>query len=37
MVPSEWRKSVIVPIPKKRGSGVCKMDAFQGISLVPFW
>ena len=35
MVPSEWRKSVIVPIPKKRGGGVCKMDEFRGISLVP--
>ena len=34
MVPSEWRKSVIVPIPKKRGGVVCKMDEFQGISFV---
>ena len=32
MVPLEWRKSVIVPIPTKRGGGVCKMDDFQGIS-----
>ena len=30
MVPSEWRKSVIVPIPKKRGGGVCKMNEFEG-------
>ena len=38
MVPSEWRKSVIVPIPTKRGGGVCKMNEFQGISLgfVPY-
>ena len=34
MVPSEWRNSVIVPIPKKRGGGVCKVNEFQGISLV---
>ena len=34
MVPSEWRKSVIVPIPKKRGGVVCKMDEFQEISFV---
>ena len=26
MIPSEWRKSVIVPIPKKRSWGVCKTD-----------
>ena len=36
MVPSKW--SVIVPIPKKREGGVCKMDEFQRISLfsVPY-
>ena len=35
MIPSEWRRSVVVPIPKKRRSGVCKTDEFRGISLVP--
>ena len=28
MVSSEWRRSVIVPIPKKRGGGACKMNEF---------
>ena len=32
MIPSEWRKSVIVPIPKKRSRGVCKTDDYWGIS-----
>ena len=35
MIPSEWRRSTVVPIPKKRRSGVCKTDEFRGISLVP--
>ena len=26
MIPTEWRKSVIVPEPKKRRQGVCKVD-----------
>ena len=34
MIPTEWRRSVIVPIPK-RVRGVCRMDKFWGISLVP--
>ena len=34
MTPSEWRTSVIVPIPKKRSNGVCRTEDFQGISLV---
>ena len=34
MVPSEWR-SMVVPIPKRRQSGVCKTEEFRGISLVP--
>ena len=34
MVPSEWGKCVIVPIPKKRGGRVYKMDEFRQISLV---
>ena len=33
MIPSEWRKSVVVPVPKKRRRGVCKVDDFCGISL----
>ena len=33
MTPSEWRKSVIVPIPKQRRHGTC-VDDFQGIVLV---
>ena len=33
MVPSEWRKNVIVPVPKKRRKGTCKMDDFRGIAL----
>ena len=32
--PRNGNKSVVVPIPKKRGGVVCKMDEFQGISLV---
>ena len=34
MIPSERRRSAVVPIPKKRGSGVCKTDEYHGISLV---
>ena len=34
MPPSEWRTSVIVPIPKKRSNGVCRTEDFRGISLV---
>ena len=35
MIPSEWRRSIIVPVPKKRsrGTGVCVTDDFRGISL----
>ena len=32
-VPSEWRKSVIVPVPKRKRQDVCKVDDFHGISL----
>ena len=31
LVPSLWKKSVIIPVPKKRGRGVT--DNFRGISL----
>ena len=34
MTPSEWRKNVIVPGPKKRISGACVVDDFRGIALV---
>ena len=34
MTPSEWRKNVIVPVPKKRRSGACVVDDFRGIALV---
>ena len=35
MIPTEWIRSVIVPILKKRVRGVCRMYEFRGISLVP--
>ena len=35
MVPSEWRRSTVVPIPKRSRSGVCKTEDFRGISLLP--
>ena len=34
MIPSEWRKSIVVPIPKKQNRGPCRVDEFRGISLV---
>lgn len=34
MTPSEWRRSVIVPIHKKRRDGATKVVEFRGISLV---
>ena len=34
MILSEWRKSVVVPIPKKQNRGPCRVDEFRGISLV---
>ena len=33
LVPSMWRKSIIVPVPKSRCSGPCVPDKFRGISL----
>ena len=32
-VPSLWRVSVIILVPKKQGRGVCDVNTFQGISL----
>ena len=36
MVPSEWRRGVMVPVPKKksRGTNACTPDDFRGISVV---
>ena len=34
MIPTEWRKSVVVPIPKKQKSGPCRVDEYREISLV---
>ena len=36
MVPSEWRRGVMVPVPKKksRGTDACTLDDFRGISVV---
>ena len=34
MVPSEWRRSTVVPTPKRNKSGVCKTEDFRGISLL---
>ena len=33
MVPSSWRESVVVPVPKGKAKGVCNVNAFRGISL----
>ena len=33
LVPSLWKKSIIIPVPKKRGRGPCVTDNFRGISL----
>ena len=36
MVPSEWRRGVMVPVPKtkSRGTDACTPDDFRGISVV---
>ena len=34
MVPSVWKSSVVVPVPKKRSKGAHRTDELQGISLV---
>ncbi len=33
MIPSEWRRSLVVPVSKKLGGGVCLPDTFRGIAL----
>ena len=32
-VPSLWRESIVVPVPKKQVRGVCDVNTFWGISL----
>ena len=34
MVPSMWKSSMVVPVPKTRDKGVCSTEEFCGISLV---
>ena len=34
MVPSIWKQSVVIPVPKKRSKGPCVTDDFRGITLV---
>ena len=34
MLPSMWKKGIVVPVPKKKGMGICETDKFRGISLV---
>ena len=33
LIPSEWRRSLVVPVPKKQQGGVCVADRFRGIVL----
>ena len=33
IVPSLWRQSIVVPVPKKQTRGVCDVNTFRGISL----
>ena len=33
-MPSIWKLSVVVPVPKRRSKGLCVTDDFRGISLV---
>ena len=33
MVPSVWRESLVLPVPKKQSRGTCVTDNFRGISL----
>ena len=34
MVPSIWKQSAVIPVPKKRSKGPCVTDDLSGISLV---
>ena len=31
IVPSVWRESLVVPVPKKQSRGTCVTDNFQGV------
>ena len=33
LVPSVWKESLVVPVPKKQAKGVCDVNNFRGISL----
>ena len=33
LIPSEWRRSLVVPVPKNQQGGVCVADRFRGIAL----
>ena len=33
IVPSVWKESIVVPVPKKQARGVCEVDNFHGVSL----
>ena len=34
MIPSMWKQSVVIPVPKKRSRGTCNTDDYWGIPLV---
>ena len=34
MVPSMWKSSMVVPVPKSRSKGACRTEEFCGISVV---
>ena len=33
MIPSEWQRSLVVPVPKKQCGGMSVADRFRGIAL----
>ena len=33
LVPSAWKESLVVPVPKKQAKGVCDVNNFRGVSL----
>ena len=33
LVPSVWKESLVVPVPKKQAKGVCEVNNFRGVSL----
>ena len=35
LVPSVWRQGTVVPVLKKKGVGICEVDNFRAIALVP--